>query len=89
MSDQTKIFLGVTVGAFVGAVVTAVCLTERGRGGIQRVNDSLDELTGAISRFRDTIRKAEAAMDEGRGLADDVRAAVLEHRPFDPPRQAS
>ena len=80
MTDQTKVLVGVTLGALAGAVVTAVCLTEQGRGGVSRLNDSLDELTGALARFRDTIRKASAAIDEGRALADDVRTAVVQQR---------
>jgi len=89
VNDQTRVFLGVAAGALVGAVVTAVCLTERGRGGLARLDDAMDELTDALSRFRGTIRKASAAMDEGRGLAGDVRAVVLEPHPFDGPRRAS
>ena len=80
MTDQTKVIAGVAVGALAGAVVTAVCLTEQGRGGVSRLNDSLDELAGALARFRDTIRKANAAFDEGRALADDIRTAVAEQR---------
>jgi hypothetical protein len=80
VTDQTKVLVGVTLGALAGAVVTAVCLTAQGRGGVTRLNDSLDDLAGALARFRDTIRKASAAIDQGRALAEDVRIAVAEQR---------
>jgi hypothetical protein len=80
VNDQTKVLVGVTLGALAGAVVTAVCLSEQGRGGVARLNDSIDDLTGALARFRDTIHKAGAAIDEGRALADDVRTVVAQQR---------
>ena len=89
MNDQTRIFVGVAIGALAGAVVTAVCLTDRGRGNMARLDGALDELTEALARFRGTIRRASAAADEGRALVDDVKTTVLEHRSAAPPQVAS
>ena len=81
--------MGVALGALAGAVVTAVCLTDRGQGSMARLDDALDELTEALARFRGTIRKASAAADEGRALVDDVKATVVEHRSAARPREVS
>ncbi len=80
MNDQTRVFVGMAVGALAGAVVTAVCLTERGQDSLVRLDDALDKLTAALGRFRGTLRRAGEAVEEGRALAGDVRTAVLEHQ---------
>jgi len=81
VDDRTDVFVGVAIGALVGAVVTSVCLTNRGRGSMARLDDALDELTEALGRFRGTLQKASSAADEGRALVEDFKMTVLERRP--------
>jgi hypothetical protein len=89
MDDQSKIFVGVAVGGLVGAVLMSVCMTDRGRGSMTRLDDALDELAEALGRFRGTVRRASSAASEGRALVDDFRETVLEQRPAPRPREVS
>ena len=76
MSDQTRILAGITLGAFVGGMVTYLVFTPHGRHTLARVNPTLDDLSHALKECRLAIRQAEGVKREARGAMEDVRTVL-------------
>lgn len=80
MSEQSKVFVGVAVGALVGATAGYLFLTDRGRAMRDQLEPTLDNARLELTRFQGTILKAAAMAIDGLRLAQEF------NRKIGPPR---
>ena len=75
MNERTAIAAGATIGAFVGAFVTYLFFTERGREMRQRMEPAVDSWRDEFARFQRTLEKVGDMANEGMRVVQEFSAA--------------
>ena len=75
MNERTAIAAGAMIGAFVGAFVTYLFFTERGRDMRQRMEPAVDGLRDEFARFKNTLEKVGDMANEGLRVVQEFNAA--------------
>lgn len=65
VNERTAMAAGATIGAVVGAFVTYLFFTERGRGMRDRMGPAVDGLRDEFARFQSTLEKFGGMASEG------------------------
>ena len=66
---------GAAIGAFVGAFVTYLFFTERGREMRQRMEPTVDGLRDEFAKFQRTLEKVGDMANEGLRVVQEFNAA--------------
>jgi gas vesicle protein len=75
VNERTAIAAGATIGAFVGAFVTYLFFTERGREMRDRMEPAVDGLREEFARFKSTLEKVGDMATEGLRVVQEFNAA--------------
>jgi gas vesicle protein len=75
VNERTAIATGATVGALVGAVVTYLFFTDRGRDLRQRMEPAVDGLRDEFMRFKGTLEKVGDMATEGLRVVQEFNTA--------------
>lgn len=75
MSDQTRVCIGATIGALIGAAATYLFFTERGRGLRDQLEPALDDARREFVRFQKTIEKVGDLANDGMRMVAEFNAA--------------
>jgi hypothetical protein len=71
VDERSRVLLASCIGAVAGGVWGWLYLTESGRQMRARIEPTLDDLIGEMTRVRGTVEKARTAANEGwRSLSD-------------------
>lgn len=71
MSDQSRVWIGATVGAALGAAATYLFFTEQGRQLLDRLEPAVDDMRREFTRLQKTVEKVrDLANDSIRVLTD-------------------
>lgn len=81
MSDQTRVCVGATIGACIGALAAYLVFTERGRGVRERIEPALDDARREFMRFQKTIEKFGDLANDGMRMVQEFQNART-HTPF-------
>ena len=75
VSEQSRVMSGTMVGALVGAAVTYLFFTERGRELRDRIEPAVDEMKREFTRFQKTIEKVGEMANDGLRVMNEFNAA--------------
>lgn len=75
MNEQTRVWTGAMVGAFIGAVAAYLFFTERGRGLRDRIEPALDDARREFTRFQGTIEKFGVLANDGMRMMQEFQTA--------------
>ena len=75
VNERTAIAAGATIGAFVGAFVTYLFFTERGRDLRERIEPAVGGLRDDFARFQRTLEKVGEMANEGLRVVQDFNTA--------------
>ena len=75
MSEQSRVMSGTMVGALVGAAISYLFFTERGRELRDRIEPAVDEMRREFTRFQKTIEKVGEMANDGMRVMNEFNAA--------------
>jgi hypothetical protein len=89
VSNQGRVMMAGLSGAFVGAMVGYLYLTDGGRRLRGQIEPRLDDALREIARLRQTIGKAQSVAAEGWRSLNQVAGGGSQHGDWGRPRQTS
>ena len=75
MSEQTRVVMGVTVGALVGGAVAYLFFTDGGRSARERLEPAVDDIRREFTRFKATIEKVADLANDGLRVVNEFNTA--------------
>ncbi len=80
MSESSRVIVGATVGAFVGAAVAYLFLTEDGREIRDTLGPTVEDLTREFGKLRVTVERIGDVASDGIRAFEEFQYARAEHR---------
>lgn len=75
MNEQSRMVLGAALGAVCGAALAYLFFTERGRGMLERLEPSVDDLRREFLRFQKTLEKVGDLANDGMRVVEEFKTA--------------
>ena len=83
MDERSQVLAATILGAVVGGLFGCLYLTEGGRRVRRQLEPMFDSVIDELHQSRETLHKAQSAVDEGRKLVDDALHPAASKSPWE------